>query len=963
MNERYSSEQNESPRSAVKDVIKESIEAQKWLKRSVQEENLKTLEDNILKKACRRINLHYNPTNILENWNNIIKRLTEKFKDDDSVEGILFNNPQVKKLLSNIVSFQAKDIKKDKSIYERNLSKSKKAEASQEPSKNKDSNQSENLDGNEIPIQDEPVESWEDYKYNHSSLESFENFILSDEWIAVIVNEVKRHINRETGEIYSNYEISEEILKLRLKNAWDNKLRREYNEKIGDPTSDEEKDKFDRLWNIFEDGIDNIVWEYIKSWGERFDKNLIDSIEYLLVEKWDKESLNKDNDVFKETLRGKIKNFASIVLKGKTFSLNTWNKQVNLQLRSYLFMYGKIFYPDLFKTNQWEQYYEDIFPKIMLAILENDGYEELENIIKKNEFLEQEKRAEEARKKRDEQKRLEIARRNRERNSNYSPSWWINPKNHDGSSLWNSWDLQNASWAQIAEISNLNLWDFKVNGGISESISKNEFARNRAFWIAWKKFINSHSKIAEIITDKEMRRLYNTETNIIDENARKEFLKSDIMKWKSKEEIDSIHKILSTFSNEFNDALEQIASQASTIEWKTNEKIRNYAIWSVIDNVRLIFSNIVEKWKWDSKFEWFKFNSNPVKREWNDIIISGTFNWADIKIRYDLISGALFMNSFFQYLPPSKITIWNNDNANFQIWQLESFDTILDEHYRTPGISSNKDHQIQGRWNQFSTDRVEWWNSWNTSEKVDSEKEILFSAQPFIENHAIAGQSSYSEPAHNAPRLTSSQQWSISKDEENLGLIKSKYRDMLDKNLDMISDKIIDNTKKQSAINSVITKFMKTFNIIRDGQENKSIEFSGWWSWSDLFDFLEIISNSNPDTLDKFLLFMKEVAERSWLNRWNNNILWPQMNLKSMDTFNEDNKNENISLLRECRKDFSAKYKSMEWKLHFETGYKFWFAQIIKEKLVADNTNKPNRKLDERKMHDFFIDAWLNPPF
>ena len=155
----------------------------------------------------------------------------------------------------------------------------------------------------------------------------------------------------------------------------------------------------------------------------------MNSIEYVLVEKWNQESLNKDNDVFKEILRWKIKNFSSIVLKNDRFSLNTWDKQIDLQLRSYLFMYGKIFHPNAFKANQSEQYYEGLFPKIMWAILSADGYDELEKYIKNNEFLEQEKKAEEARRKRDEQKRREIAKRNRERNNNYAHSWWNRPEN------------------------------------------------------------------------------------------------------------------------------------------------------------------------------------------------------------------------------------------------------------------------------------------------------------------------------------------------------------------------------------------------------------------------------------------------------------------------------------------------------------------------------------------------------
>jgi hypothetical protein len=56
--------------------------------------------------------------------------------------------------------------------------------------------------------------------------------------------------------------------------------------------------------------------------------------------------------------------------------------------------------------------------------------------------------------------------------------------------------------------------------------------------------------------------------------------------------------------------------------------------------------------------------------------------------------------------------------------------------------------------------------------------------------------------------------------------IKQKYEAMLYAKIDMIGDKIMENTKKQSAINSSVTKFMKTFNIITEGQEGKTIEFN-----------------------------------------------------------------------------------------------------------------------------------------
>jgi hypothetical protein len=52
----------------------------------------------------------------------------------------------------------------------------------------------------------------------------------------------------------------------------------------------------------------------------------------------------------------------------------------------------------------------------MEAILVADGDERLKDIVKYNEFLEQEKKLEKERQERDRKRRLEIARRNKEKN-------------------------------------------------------------------------------------------------------------------------------------------------------------------------------------------------------------------------------------------------------------------------------------------------------------------------------------------------------------------------------------------------------------------------------------------------------------------------------------------------------------------------------------------------------------------
>ena len=355
-----------------------------------------------------------------------------------------------------------------------------------------------------------------------------------------------------------------------------------------------------------------------------------------------------------------------------------------------------------------------------------------------------------------------------------------------------------------------------------------------------------------------------------------------------------------------------------------DKKIKESALWSVIDDVRKIFDDTAKKMEWNQNFEWFSLSkTDSVIREWNNIIISWTFNWSSVKIRYDLDSGGLFMNSFIHHTHnPEKIVIWN-DKPNLQIWQLKSFNEILDEDYSAPDFSLDSSNYV---WNQINQSMNQWQNISTNGGPVPT----------------ISMQSLNKKREQN---------------EEQIKSIKNKYKEMLDEDLDIIWGLVAENTNKQSSRNSVVTKFMKTFNIILDGQENKSIEFNCWW---DLFDIIEIINNSDSYTLDKFQLFMNEITNLSWLNRWKNNLNWPQDNLES-NILNKDNQNENISMLKNSRKDFSDKKEDLKGKLSFESDYKFWFAQMVKEKLT-DGTSKPNRKLNEEKMHNFFADAWLNSP-
>ncbi len=159
----------------------------------------------------------------------------------------------------------------------------------------------------------------------------------------------------------------------------------------------------------------------------------------------------------------------------------------------------------------------------------------------------------------------------------------------------------------------------------------------------------------------------------------------------------------------------------------------------------------------------------------------------------------------------------------------------------------------------------------------------------------------------------------------------------------LLSDAVIDSSKKQSAINSIVIKFLKTFNVITDTQDIGNIEVN---DWSDFFDFLQIMNNSSPSNLENFQVFMSKIMEYLWLNWGKNNLDGPQENDKS------GIKNEYTSLLRNSVKDFSDNPNILKNKKNFESGYRLWIAGMIVNKLNND-VAKPNRKLDEFKMDNF----------
>ena len=916
--------------------IRESGEATFKSVEEPKEINIEEINNNRkIRRAFSRLNFHYNTANILENWHSIIKKLSEKYSDDDySTEWVLFNNPQVKKLLSNIVSSQVKDIKAEKVRCQRLLL--------QIANKNQQNDDTLNPD-------DENV-IWERYKFKALSIENFENFVLSSEWIAVIVKELKGHINLETWELYTNYPIDEKILKLRLQNAWDNHLFREYHLEYG-IYADDEKDNMDRISNVLEDEIDNMIWDYIKGWWKVFDKNLINELEWIFSDTSKNESINEilENseykDAFQKLLKDRILNFSNGTVVWDRISLNNSSLQTNLQLKSYLFMYGKIFHPQIFKTNQNNQYYEDILPKIMEAILSLEGDERIKNIIKYNEFLESEKKAEEERRERDRLRRQEIIRRIKEKNKSIR-SEGIN-RIHSSIDLKVKTDPNHATWQEIAEEAGLwqSLSDYSVE--LQESKYEEPRIKDIAFSDAWNEFIKNNDGI--IITKDKMRELFDINNNAFVselDNRRKKFTE-DFLLWMSPDEIKNIYSKLSSFSRYFVEAEKKLSNNSSEKKEKINETVRTYAVGAVIDNMRDTFEAI-PKWE-GSNSEWFKLDSeHPVIKVNNYIIISGLFNGSNIKIRYDLKTGEICMNSFIKkdLVNNDKMSIWDisslddPESINQRIWEIKPFGEVLNDYYKLPNNSDR--NYIPRAWEERLRNSQDYPRS-SGAEIIDRDN------------------LNWDDTAHKMQIRRS--MWSQPKmNEGDADFRRQEAKKILSSQIDLIDDKYEKHIKCQTLKNLAITNFMKTFNIMSSWGFN-SIDLN---RSSNIFSVVEIIdntynigrendNNSNKEvdwfqSLEYFNnIFMPKVIEYSWLKWWVENEYQDKKNKKSERIFTYEWNNSDIKYLKDKVRDFNP--KKFKGVANFDTTHQIEFADLIKEKISI--WQEPNRRLYYNMMKNF----------
>lgn len=249
-------------------------------------------------------------------------------------------------------------------------------------------------------------------------------------------------------------------------------------------------------------------------------------------------------------------------------------------------------------------------------------------------------------------------------------------------------DMQ--SWVDIAK----NAWLWKE---LMEEYNNFEHQEeweydDQAFSIAWSKFIESHDVLKSYITEDVISNLYDQNSNTIKnlDNWAWDDLKKIFQD--HPDEIQKIYNQLLYFPGEVSNTKKELAKNAESKRNIYDENKTNYAIGTVIDDVRDAFSVINKKENIDDKnwnFNWFKLNEElPVEKVWNNIIIRGSFNGSEVKVRYDLETGKLFMNSFLHKLSIDKFNVWDNSLIDLQIGQIKPFNHVLNE-YNTPLKSSS----------------------------------------------------------------------------------------------------------------------------------------------------------------------------------------------------------------------------------------------------------------------------------
>lgn len=751
------------------------------------------------------------------------------------------------------------------------------------------------------------LQNWPDlYEYSlvKSAPGEFLKFLYSDEWIKIL----KDRIDALTD---SNWNIDAEQLEIELRAAWFNTIYTQYYEEYPILSNNE-------IIKFVSYDIEQIVWDI----NTQYEDNTSDTKRFQLTNKLDEltdkmvnsleDGKETDKDIILNLIRENIKRRSNIVIeKNKSnwgdFTLKTWNELLDWKLRSYLYMYSKISGIENFDNTWTDNNYDTTLSFVFKDLLKLDDKIEDDG---KSKYLEKIRREEEARLERDKQRRKQaIAERNKSLNQKDLTYKW--PQFLDTEIETNN--KKEPTWAEIIAKAGIQFSEYNTheNGKLSESWEKH--MKQTAFRLAWKDFLTDNPDIQELITLERMNTLYDMESNTFRQDMLDRF-EARALKWKSAEEITKIMESLQRFPKYYENELKNLSSDATSQMDEINENITTQTAGSVLDNIKNVFSEFAKRSSSESGSNWFKFNENPVKKQWSELLISCNFSGTDITLRYDLKTGELFMNSFFQFsTDPSAITVWNED-PNEKIGNLGTFEDILDEYYAIP-------------------------------EPPEMEDELPLN-QPKLNNPSII----HKDKWNHIRRL-----WIPPKRPSSESPELPDINELFSKQIDLMSDnRIKDSMASTSYKNIAMYKFLETFNILRDWEiSTKKFEKS-----SNIYDTLNFIRESDSEALEYFNSeFMPRIMEYSGLQRWINNMSQnPRANEKSKRLFDDSNQNnEYMKYLREKVGNFNP--SQFLWPDTFDGSYQLKFADLIKEKLLDDS----KMKLNKSRMEEFIkgLNSWV----
>ena len=485
-------------------------------------------------------------------------------------------------------------------------------------------------------------------------------------------------------------------------------------------------------------------------------------------------------------------------------------------------------------------------------------------------------------------------------------------------------NLNKASWAEIVASSNLNLDWIQIPE--KHEVDKN-MMKIPAFDVAWNDYIKNiwwstvniwwkATPIKSIISQRNFREIYNIETNTINENNLITYLsriykKPDWTLRLSQEEIAAIKNKVQIFSSYFDKSIKNLSNNFLNVKDVAQKQIKISAVWSVIDNIRWMMKNL-EKSEWDNNSKWFEFTSTPpIEQRWDSLIIPCKMNWTKTKIRYDMKSWKLYINSFITKninWPDKKdknFKIWQ-DNYK-EIWELKSINNIVSEYY---------------------------------------EPEIDIPDRPQIkpQNTAINNKPPINKPIW-PQKINSRKQRQMEARKNN----KEAFKDMLGQEIDLLWKNIEKELSFQEKKNSIIIKLMKSFNIIKDWWEDSVASITIGW-WSKLFELLEAIENihnegqtANFQTLESFESLLTEIINFSWLQRWENRK-YPEIKKLYEKEYHEWIKKKIQDIKPTQQDDPSTTEKTFDSNFNPE---------LIK--LIVDSTiswTSPNQKIDFTKINE-----------